>query len=297
MLESLTFLSVLSAAPTALKFAQDALDFWAKVKTIRAPAPPRPLVQSDTFTKTEKRQLDAMYAALDASRPVAADIAVRAFRFYLFIAGLVVLAIVIAAALLAWLPTTVWLIAGAAVIFLAGPALVGVLPSPVPNVRHVLNDARLTQQSAHIVRSFRAAWNDVTASAKVSVRAAGVSIPERVFLDVYFKADAVVRVLECGLLVENLETSISTVHETLTGRVFETGLDIIMRLAREKRLNDPENRQAVLSREFAAAGLGNLVDPQLVGSDFVKGDFQSLAANEDTLRNYLERYWSSQSRR
>jgi hypothetical protein len=150
----------------------------------------------------------------------------------------------------------------------------------------VLNDARITKRAEEISRSLRAAWHEVRTTAQVSVRAAGVSIPERVFLDLYFRAAALIRVLECGLLVADLEKSISTVHETLTGRVFETGLGIIERLAREGQLDNVEDRRTV-----------HLVEPALVGDDFFRSDFRFLAMNRDNLRKHLENYWSSKSRR
>lgn len=297
MFEALSFLTVLSAAPATLKFVSDALDFWSKVKALRLQKPARPLIEGDTFTKVEKRQLEAMYAAVDRSRPVAADIAARALRFYLFVAGLLVAGLIAASAALAWIPTTGWLIGGILGILIGGPLLIEALPSPVPDLVPVLNDARITKRAEEISRSLRAAWHEVSTTAQVSVRAAGVSIPERVFLDLYFRAAALIRVLECGLLVADLEKSISTVHETLTGRVFETGLGIIERLAREGQLDNVEDRRTVLSREFSGAGLGDLVEPALVGDDFFRSDFRFLAMNRHNLRKHLENYWSSKSRR
>jgi hypothetical protein len=297
MFEWLSFFSALSAAPATLKFASDAVEFYSKVKALRLPQPHRPLVESDSFSRFERHEIARMYSAIEKSRPVAADIATRALRFYL-VAGSSVVAILIAlSVLLMSIKSLVWLLTCMAVVVVMGPIIIWALPSPIRDVVPDLNELRIPKRLDAMTESLGSAWHDMRLNTGLSVRAAGVSIPERVFLTVYSQAEAIVRVLECDLLTRELKSSISTAHETFTGRVFDTGIKIVKELALDEKLNNPEDRKTVLATAFGAAGLGDLVSSDFVGETFFALEFRALAKDDYKLRIALEQHWSSRSRK
>jgi hypothetical protein len=63
----------------------------------------------------------------------------------------------------------------------------------------------LVEGAAAITRLLDGGRRDIISVAKVSVRS--ISIPERDFLNVYFRVEAIVRVLECGQLEAELKKS------------------------------------------------------------------------------------------
>jgi len=119
--EPFTILTAVSSAPAVLKFAHDSVELYSKVKGLKSVSPPRPLAQHDGLTRFEKGQVGEMYAALEAARPVASEIAERALRHYIFVASIVVALLVIVSVILLTIPFRAWLIAVSAAILILGP--------------------------------------------------------------------------------------------------------------------------------------------------------------------------------
>lgn len=295
MLESFTFFTLLSAAPTALKFAHDAVELYTKVKTLRSSAPPRPLAQSELLTRFERNELKKMYTAVERCRPIAADIAGRAMRSYLVVAGAVAILVILVSIWAFYMLPIGLLLRTSGVIFLVGPILIWSLPKLSPQVTSMLKDNILQWHTDEIANFLESAWRDVRSEVRLSFKATSVSIPERAFLKTYTQAEAMIRVLECDLFRGELRSGISAAYETLTGRVFETAIHIIENLAKNGQLDDSQKCRKVLADAFGVAGLGDLVSPELVGDSFFEVDFKSFGKEE--LRTHLEMYLSSKSRR
>ena len=159
MPEPFTFLAALSAAPATLKFAYDSVDFYSQVKALRSPAPRRPLTESEFLNKLDRNELNKMYMAVERCRPVAADIAARALRFYLVVAGGVIAILVLSPVLLIWIRPFGWLLSCAGVIAVVGPIIIKALPAPIPKVKPILNDKRF-KSGSEIVASLASVWRD-----------------------------------------------------------------------------------------------------------------------------------------
>jgi hypothetical protein len=295
MLESLTFFTFLSAAPTTLKFAHDAVELYTKVKTLRSSAPSRPLAKLESLTHFERNELKKMYTAVERCRPIAADIAGRALRSYLVVAGAVTILVIFVSIWAVYMLPIGLLLRTSVVIFVVGPILIWILPKLSPQVTSMLKDNILQGHADEIANTLESAWRDVRSEISVSFKATGVSIPERAFLKAYTQAEAMIRVLECDLLRGELRSGISAAYESLTGRVFEAAIQIIENLAKNGQLEDSKQRRKALEDAFGVAGLGDLVNPKLVGESFFEVDFKSFGKEE--LRKHLEMYMSSKSRR
>jgi hypothetical protein len=286
----LAFLSLLSGAPAALKFAQDSVDFYQKVKGLRSPSPPRPLAESESLTKIERTQLKNMYVAIEDCRPVAAQIAARALRFYLAVGVLSFGVLFVLSGLLilvlrwGWILTIVCILIGSPFII----TILG-LRNPARIMATTLESARLNFE--RVTPSLGNSWSKVKSDLRASVGWSGISIPERAFLELYSKAEALVRLLECDILVQKLQCGIAAAYETHGGRIFETGIEIILDLAQKGRLDSREHQANVLKQEFSAAGLDSLVNPDFVDPEFFRVDFRSLAQNKENLKRHLALFW------
>jgi hypothetical protein len=293
MVEPFSALTVLSAAPSVLKFAHDAVSFYSKVNELRSPAPSRPLAEAEFLSRFDRSELKKMYIALETARPVASNIATRSFRFYLLIAVTALSIVVICAILLARLrtPSLDVFSLGVATLALGGFLLVWVIPKPVPKSLTIPSSGEIIAKAKSAAESLGLKWQDAKSGVMSSFRASGVSIPERSFLETYYEIEALVRGLECSFLRTNLAEGISAAHGALTGKIFDTAVDIVQTLAKNGRLGISEDRKKILTQEFEQAGLGRMVDPIYVTESFFEMDFDNLARDKVKLRESLALYW------
>jgi hypothetical protein len=130
-----TIITAIASAPTILKFAHDSVEFYSKLKSLKSAMPPRPLSSSENLTKFEKAQVGEMYAALEAARTVACDIAARALRHYMFIAGGLTALVIVGSIVLMIIPLPLWMFTLLAVMLVLGLAGLSLVPQGSPMFR------------------------------------------------------------------------------------------------------------------------------------------------------------------
>lgn len=297
MPEPFTILTAVSSAPAVLKFAHDSVELYSKLRDLRSETPPRPLSKSDGLTKFEKRQVEEIYAALEAARPIASELAERALRYYIFMAGIAVALLVVASIVVLTIPFRPWLIVITAAIFVLGPlGIMQIIPRSLTDALAAL-DSKTAAEVEGLVKEIKAEVSNFHIGLAITVRSSGISLLERGFLNAYCKAEALTRVLECDLLSRNLARSVSQLYETFTGRIFDRSVDIIVTLANDGQLSLGKNNREILREAFDKEGLLSMVSDDYVPPGFFGTDFANLASDRKRLEEFCRGVWSSESRR
>src|SRR5207253_1126236 len=117
-----------------------------------------------------------------------------------------------------------------ALISILGVVFVSILPDPAPRFARILDRGALGNRAKAFSGLLKTGWTDMISIMAIVFRGAGLSIPERTFLEAYSRAETMIRVLECDLLSSNLQRSIRTAYETLTSRVFDAAFTIVRNL-------------------------------------------------------------------